>query len=1092
MTNYDDTLDNFIDVDNQDSELRNPLELLAAEFSNARRRGLNPSVDEYADRLPDQRHEAVALLQSICLLEQASDDEFTRFVHRRSKKHATPELKQLGDFRIIREIGRGGMGIIYEAEQVSLKRHVALKVLGPGIADSPRQLERFHRESEAVARLHHTNIVPVFGSGSENGVHYFAMQLIDGRPLNEPPELSYAQIAKLGLQAASALAYAHEHGVLHRDIKPSNLLLDYSGNVWVTDFGLAKLSNVGDLTQTGDIMGTLKYMAPEQLEGSADERTDVYALGLTLYELVTRQPAFDISKSLVNRIRNHEFAAPRSIDKNIPRDLETIILKATAREGKHRYAAAGDMADDLRRYIEDRPIEARRTTAAERLGRWIRRNPALAGSLAATLLLLLATTIVTTVGYVTTHRALQDAKDARDRAFDLQKDAEEARGQAVASQQRAEHNLNTAVTAFDAIFDNVARRGVPQSLSLNLDSPNSLTAATSETAVDELTQDATPAEAPRFESSLTTADAELLGNLLQFYREFAKQNDDDGALRLRTALAYQRIGQIQERLGQGTESIASYDEALDIVMELHKGHPQEDNYIVQAAKILNDRGLALSAKDGHLFEVVGTHQAAIRFIKSQSEAVQQLPDVRFELARAYDLAGSLLGRGGALNLAFDQPMGGPRGGRGPSSIGPGSMGPGSIGPGAMGPDGLGPGGPGGPFGPDGGMEFRRPNGPRPGGPDSPDNKRPNDQRPNDQRPDDRGGPGLMSPDEEAVVLGGLRRLFRRVGIVTGLDDPRDIFPGFGGRPSTPPGQVGSPGNDHNPFNMGPGSPNQRRPQEQRPRGEFGDGGPPESNGMVNLVAQELLQARDIFEGLCQEFPDNTDYRLAYAQTQRHLMMHFTLSMRTQEATEAFDKARETLVDLLEANPSDPKIMLELADTLSSGSVRLKSLDPSSAEQLLRQSIATCQKLCAAFQSVPEYQAILAGSQDKLGSLEASRKNWKAADREYQLACERLLDLHSRFPEHRFYHASALLAAIHFAENRLLREAQLDDPKSMDTAAAFLERAIADYKPSESFDPFTTQSVVRAMRNLSQLQMNLGDFDAADETREKIRQFLMRK
>ncbi len=330
-------------------------------------------------------------MESIALFERVSEQEHSRYSnHRRQHRFVHKNLEQLGDFRIIREIGRGGMGVIYEAEQITLKRRVALKVLTTSTHESAKQLERFQREAEAIARLHHTNIVPVFGSGSQDGVHYFAMQLIDGQPLNQLPETSLAAIGKLGMQAASALAYAHSHGVLHRDVKPSNLLLDTSGEVWVTDFGLAKLSDVGELTQTGDIMGTLKYMAPEQLEGRADERTDIYSLGLTLYELATRKPAFDISKSLaiefvITRSRRHGRLILTS------RAIRNNYLKATAFEPVHRYASAAELADDLRCFIEDRPIAARRASVLERLGRWTRRNPALAATSAAALLLLVAT-----------------------------------------------------------------------------------------------------------------------------------------------------------------------------------------------------------------------------------------------------------------------------------------------------------------------------------------------------------------------------------------------------------------------------------------------------------------------------------------------------------------------------------------------------------------------------------------------------------------------------------------------------------------------------------------------------------------------------
>ncbi len=644
-------------IDGSDSA-RNPLEVLAAEFSAARRAGLQPSIDEYVDRLPDQRDEARALLESLALMERVSDQGFRRQASaRKAKRFEHKPLEQLGDFRIVREIGRGGMGIIYEAEQITLKRRVALKVLSSATSESAKQLERFQREAEAVARLHHTNIVPVFGSGSQDGVHYFAMQLIDGHPLSQLPELSFTEIGRLGMQAASALAYAHGHGVLHRDVKPSNLLLDRSGEVWVTDFGLAKLTDVGELTQTGDIMGTLKYMAPEQLEGRADERTDIYSLGLTLYELATRQPAFDISKSLANRIRNHEFAAPRKINAQIPRDLETIILKATASEPRHRYASAGELADDLRCFLEDRPIAARRASNVERLRRWMRRNPALATSLVATLLLLATTTLVSGWGYATTHAALTDAKRARDEAFDASREAEEARQQAVSSQGRAENNLNVALQAFDAIFDNVAQRGVPQSLAQDMrQAADAQAEAAHESVQSPLgSKDAEAsakgsAENKPFEATLSSADAELLNNLLKFYRKFADGNGNDAALQTRTAQAYHRIGQIQLRLGQSDEAMASYRASIDLLNKLPSQQLDEPAITLSLAKVYNDMGLAMSTQSRDVREIVEYHKTAIGLLRKQAPELMAKPEMRFELARAFDLAGSLLGRSGASSL----------------------------------------------------------------------------------------------------------------------------------------------------------------------------------------------------------------------------------------------------------------------------------------------------------------------------------------------------------------------------------------------------------------------------------------------------------
>src|SRR5262249_23105258 len=256
-------------------------------------------------------------------------------------------IERLGEYRILREVGRGGMGVVYEAEQESLGRRVALKVLPPHALLSGTYLERFRREARAAARLHHTNIVPVFGVGEVDGVHFYAMQFIPGEPLDKVlqdlcrlrrggpnPELSgsiapslltgqfvppggadtvgqrapasamptdawptptlsggpasseyHRSVARIGVQVAEALAHAHKQGILHRDIKPSNLLLDAQGRVWITDFGLAKAEGTDELTQAGDIVGTLRFMAPERFDGQSLPQGDIYALGLTLYEL---------------------------------------------------------------------------------------------------------------------------------------------------------------------------------------------------------------------------------------------------------------------------------------------------------------------------------------------------------------------------------------------------------------------------------------------------------------------------------------------------------------------------------------------------------------------------------------------------------------------------------------------------------------------------------------------------------------------------------------------------------------------------------------------------------------------------------------
>lgn len=342
---------------------------------------------------------------------------------------SVPVAEPLGDFRIVREIGRGGMGIVYEAVQMSLGRRVALKVLPFAATLDGRQLQRFKIEAQAAAQLHHTNIVPVYAVGCERGLHFYAMQLIEGRTLdaviresraetgggepssdgstiemqagstrNSSPTRSqrsresFRTAARIAAQAADALEYAHDAGVIHRDIKPANLLLDAKGNVWVTDFGLAQVSADTGLTRTGDLLGTLRYMSPEQAAGRpllVDHRCDVYSLGATLYELLTLHPVFPGTdrQTLLHQILNDEPHPPRQFDRAIPPELETIVLKALAKAPADRYATAGEMAADLRRFLDERPILARRPSWLERMRKWVRRHPA--AMAAATVVLLL-------------------------------------------------------------------------------------------------------------------------------------------------------------------------------------------------------------------------------------------------------------------------------------------------------------------------------------------------------------------------------------------------------------------------------------------------------------------------------------------------------------------------------------------------------------------------------------------------------------------------------------------------------------------------------------------------------------------------------
>jgi serine/threonine protein kinase len=464
-------------------ESRPPEDLVAElveAFLERYRRGERPAVEEYAAAHPELAGEIRRALQAVLMVEDlkpAASDSADGVAGARG---AAPE--RLGDYRILREVGRGGMGTVYEAEQESLGRRVALKVLAPHGLRQSRLLLRFQREAKAAARLHHTNIVPVFGVGESEGQHYYVVQFIAGlgldavldeikrlrglRPEGEatapstsggataaaevarslitgrfaaapsqetseerptparaataaapdpPPSVvlpgqspgssgadsadRYARsVALVGEQVAEALDYAHRQGILHRDIKPSNLLLDGQGTVWVTDFGVAKAADSDDLTDTGDLVGTVRYMAPERFEGRCDARSDVNALGLTLYELLALRPAFDRADraELMRQVTHAEPPRLRALDPTIPRDLETVVHKAIEREPARRYAEAGALAADLRRFVEGRPIRARRVSPLEHAWRWCRRNPAVAGLAAAAFLTMAIGTAVST------------------------------------------------------------------------------------------------------------------------------------------------------------------------------------------------------------------------------------------------------------------------------------------------------------------------------------------------------------------------------------------------------------------------------------------------------------------------------------------------------------------------------------------------------------------------------------------------------------------------------------------------------------------------------------------------------------------------
>lgn len=324
---------------------------------------------------------------------------------------------RFGSYTIVGEIGRGGMGIVYEARHIALDRSVALKLLPALGQGNETARQRFLGEARAVARLHHGNIVPVFDVGEVGGAPYYAMQLIDGVPLREwiggwiedrsvagssgsQPEDPAAfrersrAATRVALQIAQALQYAHERGVIHRDVKPSNILVDRAGVAWLVDFGLARLDD-GDLTTSQDLLGTVRYMAPERFGGACTAAGDVYALGVTLMECLTGRRAFQAENhaGLIREILSGRRRPVRTVVPAISRDLETIVEKATAPRIQDRYRTPGELALDLDRLLAGLPIEARRPKVAERLVRWADRNRAAAALVAVLSLTAMTATI---------------------------------------------------------------------------------------------------------------------------------------------------------------------------------------------------------------------------------------------------------------------------------------------------------------------------------------------------------------------------------------------------------------------------------------------------------------------------------------------------------------------------------------------------------------------------------------------------------------------------------------------------------------------------------------------------------------------------
>ncbi len=558
-----------------------------------------------------------------------------------------PHPERLGDFRILREVGRGGMGIVYEAEQITLGRRVALKVLPTLSALEPRHLQRFRNEMHAAASLHHQHLVPVFATGIEHGVHYYAMQFVEGRTLadlivelrdlagrsttqtdaaslsltaagwsmddgqdgsttSSAPSLSavggtsaaartfYRTAARLMIHVAEALEYAHERGVIHRDVKPANLMLDLEGDVWLTDFGLAQVHGGAGLTRTGELLGTLRYMSPEQALGTApiDHRADVYALAASFYELLTLQPVHDGADrpTLLGQVAHEEVRPPRRLRPDMPIDLDTILSKALCREPADRYATAGAMAEDLQRFLDDRPIRARRPSLWQRACKLARRHRAAVLSAAAATLI---GGVAIIIGLVHSRQVILEQVELK----------EEQRAEAVAARALAADREEVALAALESL--------VRDAQELAADAPGSTGLRTS-----------------------------LLERALVQLDDLGLHADQASDVDRSRARAHRLLGSIHLLAGQTDRARGYFERALALSRALHEREPDEPAH----GAVLVEAGIGLGdahVLGGRMADAERAYADALDAARSGVESAAAAGDRRQRLSAALHLSDAM-------------------------------------------------------------------------------------------------------------------------------------------------------------------------------------------------------------------------------------------------------------------------------------------------------------------------------------------------------------------------------------------------------------------------------------------------------------------
>ena len=473
-------------------------------------------------------------------------------------------VRYFGDYEIQKELGRGGMGVVYKARQVSLNRPVALKMVKAGVLADDAELRRFQNEAEAVALLDHAGVVPVYEVGEHRGQKYFSMKLVEGGNLAEQLDSLQANpraAATLLAETAQAVHHAHMRGVLHRDLKPANILVDAEGHPHVTDFGLAKrIESDVEMTASGAILGTPAYMSPEQAagrRGTITTATDVYGLGAILYALLTGKAPFggDSLVDTLQAVKERPPESPRILNPNVPRDLETICLKCLEKDPRRRYTSAQAMADDLRCWLDSRPIAARRVGAAERAWLWCKRKPAVAALSAAVALAM--------VGGIAAVFAVQARANANLQTAN--KNLEISNNALKKEHERVEIRERQAVEAMRRFGDSIANEPVLKN------SP-----------------------------ALKDLRRRLLGEPIAFFRDLRDQLQADAetrpeSLRALASAAFQ-LGGLSHTIGDRAEATKRFNEALELLERLVHEHPSEEEYQRLLADALRGMGTAQFSK----------------------------------------------------------------------------------------------------------------------------------------------------------------------------------------------------------------------------------------------------------------------------------------------------------------------------------------------------------------------------------------------------------------------------------------------------------------------------------------------------------------